>query len=389
MTILLLICMIIFVISSFFDEKIAEVYSRITNNQFVKFWIVINDEFGDAQFLPLVFFAIYILIESLLFNKVKENRNLNNIGWIIIVILIVVWGTNRIIPTVNALNDDSGFGSGIDAEYLITNDFKFISRIIICFVEGTFLIWLLVYTKLKLVSKDNFLKTNYWVSAIKTLAFIFFMYLIVIFLKISMGRPYYLNTNFEEFVGKITWTNGIATDITLTDEMLLLDNVDKQAILNSINNNIWGPAEYKEWYQPNGSFWGNIGIMLKSIFKGIPIEEISNPGYSNIDFPSGHTTTTFMLFGYGYFLQNSKLKNSKITKFLFSFLIIYLLSMMNSLVVARTHWMTDVVFSTINGVFWLFITGLVIDYIVKKKEHKKVIINKRNNRLIKDKNKTN
>ncbi|AHI53768.1 hypothetical protein SSABA_v1c03590 [Spiroplasma sabaudiense Ar-1343] len=354
------ILLIGFIATSFgnIDRWFADVMGEWVKIEFIKFWVIFYNEMGFTCLFLIALVSIFIIVESW-YVKNRSNKKSKVVILICYSVTTMIFFVYNFIRLIGLLTEDTGWGLGIDPQYLTTNTYKIISRISIFFIETTILIGSIFFLRFK-VSKTNILiEKRAWVVAISALIFIIVsFFLLTLILKQSFGRPFYLNVEFERYIGKVKLDeNGWAIDIELSVEAQKLeaDFPDlKERILNSYNNSgYWTQADrYYKWYEVNGDWYQNLqfwyGGKILSWFMKFDPEYTKPLCWNNQDFPSGHTISGFTGVYYALFasvLIKDDKKRIKTTNILFTVWFISEIIMINSLVVARTHYVSDVWFS--------------------------------------------
>ncbi|AHI54278.1 hypothetical protein SSABA_v1c08790 [Spiroplasma sabaudiense Ar-1343] len=378
-----------FIATSFgnIDRWFADVMGEGMQINFVKFWVVFYNEMGFTSLFLVMSISFLIVIEAF-YLRFQGKKSVYNTIYLCYFVVIIFFLTYNLIRLVGVFNENTGWGPGIDVEYLTNNTFKSAARISIFIIETMILIFWILFLRLKLSKSRVLIENRVWITAISALVFGIISFLILtLILKQTFGRPYYLNVEFEKYIGKVELDDsGWAIDIELTPEVQKLE-VDypniKEQILQSYNTGgYWTQADrYYKWYEINGNWYQNIKFWPGSKWFTwiLPFD----PNYTkplcwdNRDFPSGHTISGFTGIYYVLF-ADSIVKNQKnkrwITITLFAIWLVNELSMINLLVVARTHYVSDTwfsfVFCTIALIWSLSVTNKLATKIVLKIRNK-------------------
>ncbi|AUF83358.1 phosphatase PAP2 family protein [Mesoplasma syrphidae] len=337
---LLVFASIGFVVSTFYDLEAAEWLGKGMRYQTIKFVVVFYSYIGMTIWSIPLCIAAFIWLETFYsFKKTKKDSwfkaNSKSI-WYVYLLWFVLWAVANIHLLYKARFIDQGWGIGINVDYVTTWVYGFISRVIAFISEATIYMGVIYLLRFKL-AKSNFLyNRGYWIDGVKVVSFIVISYIILLFIKHSFGRPYYMNLKsvYETTILQEAINEGI---IDLNSPESLAKFYESQS------KNLWGNAEvYLPWYEINGNWFYN----LKFWIPGLANIADAPGGWRDIDFPSGHTLAMFcFLSNIFYFVGRNKPKVSKLTKTATYLWIPHLLIMMTTLCVARSHWLTDVFFS--------------------------------------------
>ncbi|WP_338971951.1 phosphatase PAP2 family protein [Spiroplasma endosymbiont of Panorpa germanica] len=377
-----------FILTSFgnIDRWFADVMGEWIKNDFMKFWVVFYNEMGFTALFLVCSISFVVLIESF-FIRYKENKKIYNfiyVGHVLTFAFFLNYNLNRLI---GVINENTGWGPGIDVEYLTDNTFKIISRISIFIIEASLLISFILLMRLKISKSSILLENRVWILAISSILFgIISFFSINYLLKQTFGRPYYLNVKFERYIGKVHLDEtGFAVDIDLTPEVKKLEPQHpdlKQQILQSYNeSNYWTQADgYYKWYEVNGNWFQNLQYWtnLRWLTWWIKFDhEYKQPlCWLNQDFPSGHTVSGFTGIYYALFanaLIKDERKRKITTNTLFSIWLFSEILMVNLLVVARTHYISDTWFSFAYCTF-----ALIVSLKISNVTSSKIVLKKRN-----------
>ncbi|WP_026389255.1 phosphatase PAP2 family protein [[Acholeplasma] multilocale] len=390
LTVFAIIFFIGFILTSIssFDYDWSVWFGKGMQNEVVKFIVVFYDQVGEEQVWLVVFICLFIILETIHYYKKQKTDSLTkrHSWWIYLVygLLLSIFIAFKMTRVLSAKNMDTGFGPGIDAEYLTSNTYKLVSRIIIVTQELLILTLSIIYLRTKFSKRQDVLSNEYWVSSVKALVFFILPYVALWFIKQSFGRPFLVNSDYSTIIGQVELVDGKAVGITLTEEMLKIPGIEDniQYILDSYNNNQWTQAEYFQWYEVNGNWFDNLKYWLPwRMFNGVDMTNAPK-AWADGDFPSGHTLSTFSLIGIGYvFVGKNRPKKLPIyIKVIFVVWFMHLLIMMTTLVIARSHWLSDVFFSYVFDFLMLFASSFLVERYIR------VLICKFNNRFKNEKN---
>ncbi|WP_338972136.1 phosphatase PAP2 family protein [Spiroplasma endosymbiont of Panorpa germanica] len=389
-----MVLLIGFIATSFdnIDRWFSDVMGEWVKVEFIKFWVIFYNEMGFTCLFLILLISIFIIVESW-HAKNNDNPRSQIILYTCYAITITIFLVYNLVRLIGLPTEDTGWGLGVDPQYLTNNTYKIISRISIFIIESGILIGSILFLRLK-VSKTNALieKRASFVAVSALIFIVVSFFLLTLLLKQSFGRPFYLNVEFERYIGKVELDqNGWAIDIELSQEAqkLVPEFPDlKERILDSYNNsNYWTQADrYYKWYEVNGNWFQNLqfwyGGKILTWFIEFDLDYVKPPAWNNQDFPSGHTISGFTGIYYALFasvLIKDDKKRIKATNTLFTIWLISEIIMINTLVIARTHYVSDVWFSFVFCAFFLVaslrFTNTWTTKAILKKRHKKSLSN--------------
>ncbi|WP_157806941.1 phosphatase PAP2 family protein [Spiroplasma floricola] len=220
--------------------------------------------------------------------------------------------------------------------------------IIVIFFTTLIILLSAYYIRFKFSKRKDIFIQEYWIDSIKGILFIFLCYFMILIFKPLFGRPYYYSVIFNDILNSYLPENW---------------NYDSSKYFWGAGIDGTENVQYKNWWEIN-DFWKN----LKYWFSSTAHLNQTN-GWINQDFPSGHTISSFCVISIMFLFINNK-KNRKLTNKKISIIWIWfsliLFNMKFSLVIAMTHWWTDVEFSTLFGLLMFFIVPKIIDYKQKR-----------------------
>ncbi|AUF83768.1 phosphatase PAP2 family protein [Mesoplasma syrphidae] len=356
LAILFIISLIVFIIATFYDQRLSAFFAKGIEYEAVKWWIGIFDEFGLFQPIVLMFIPIFVILETRVYYKKISNKKIQQryrsligiwytiffVGWfsISIIALWLIYGKNM----------DMGAGPGIDPKIMGTWIYRFVGRAIALGTISIVMVGVMIYLRISFSKRNDVLSGEYWVDSIKIMVFVVALFVIVFFIKQTTGRPFYYNTIFDD---------GVKNELL---ELMQKNGIDNAHDILEKNYDRWSQANYLPWYKINGNFftnfkfwqpWGN---------------HLGGPNHwGDRDFPSGHTVSMFSLISLMiYFIGKNKPQISLAKYFFISFWILNLVAMNLMLVVYRFHWVTDTTFSVMLGIIVIVITNKTVGKSIRK-----------------------
>ncbi|AOG61008.1 hypothetical protein SHELI_v1c10610 [Spiroplasma helicoides] len=343
----------IFCAASAYDWDIQVFLAQAIQYKAAKAWVLFMDMWGVFQFLPVLILFLGVIWETsfVYFQKYWKKDFFRNNEWVVNLYYLAaftLYVATTFIWLDDAINSDQGFGVGNDALIVDSNEYKIYAIILVKIFELIALIAITYYLRFKFSKREDIFVQEYWVDSLKGIFYISASYIIVILMKNSFGRPYYYSTIFNEILNTEVAAKGWTYNpdvLTWGGGQFGVDNV-----------------EYKNWWEPN-DFLNN----LENWFKG-DVEKTQTNAWWNVDFPSGHTTSTFCVLTVMYLFINPnkerKLNKRKIA-FIYIWIFVVLTSMKFALVVYRSHWWTDVEFSTFFGIFMFPFSSMVMNRMLR------------------------
>ncbi|AXK51535.1 phosphatase PAP2 family protein [Spiroplasma alleghenense] len=386
--------LVAFLLTSFgnIDRWFADVMGEWIQVDFIKFWVVFYNEMGFTSLFLVCSISVAILIETFYSRHDQKSKFYKTIFgcYSLLIAFFLYYNLDRLVGVVN---ENTGWGPGIDVEYLTNNNFKIASRISIFVIESIILIISIYLLRFKISKSKILVENRAWVIALSSIFFGMICYFTINYvLKQTFGRPYYLNVEFERYIGKVNLDeNGWAVDIDLTPEAqkLELDHPDlKEQILESYNTGgYWTQADgYYKWYEINGNWYQNLKYWtnLKWLTWWMKFDPnyVKPAAWANGDFPSGHTISGYTGIYYVLFastlIKDDKKRHITVNT-LFIIWFINEMIMVNILVVARTHYISDTwfsfVFCTAILILTLRLTNTLSTKVILKVRNKKSLEN--------------
>ncbi|WP_027875799.1 phosphatase PAP2 family protein [Mesoplasma chauliocola] len=341
----------LFIIGSFFDMQINTWFAQGMDNYSLKIIVWIYEELGMTQSFVFIFCFVAVILEVTYFSSNKSNK-WKIILYIYYVAFLVYWITFNLIAIISAPNRNDGYGSGVNAIFFESQKIRQYILIFLFVIESLSFICLFYYLRFKFSKRQDLLVNGYRVDAIKAFVIFLLTSLVVWIMKPTFGRPYFYSVDFENIFYseqmKAEWAQyWIQTGHT----------IKSWGYLNGTNVE---SVPYKEWWQVN-DFFGNITSIFKPLGSG-------EPGWWNMDFPSGHMNSSFTILFAGYFFLGEK-KKRKINWYKWVIIVIWFIHiniMQYTQIISRTHWITDTSFTISISLFALIINGAIIDKIISK-----------------------
>ncbi|QGS52379.1 phosphatase PAP2 family protein [Spiroplasma tabanidicola] len=323
-----------FLVTGFFDREIDAVISKTIDYFPVKIWASFMEEFGIYNMMCFVFILLGVIWETIFFYQKKFGKKqfIKNNQWMVYIYYalgFIIWVASMAIAVKAGFSRDFGYGPGNDPYTFISQKYRTYSTIFIKILELGVMIVGFVVLRFKFAKREDILLNEYWTDALKGCVWIVFMYIVVVLGKMSFGRPYPYTVDFENSLRRAHesgWTYTPETGYFGTGP-------------DGTSN-----VDYLPWWIPNDFFKNFKNWFVFNAF------EKDNNGWWNRDFPSGHTAATSSMVSIMFLFINPNKKRKltwyKLAYIYFVFLII-LPSMKFGLMAQRTHWASDLEFTTI------------------------------------------
>lgn len=346
LVVIFLLNFIIFIIATFLDVEIMDFFANGLKSRFLTIYSQFYHLGGNTEIYIPFCIVFFILLETLSRRFSKDKQTISRLRWVWFGLLIAIWvGVMSFQMQKHLFNNFTTVVDGVAYEFnlkhfLKSSDYHFIMPIIFVF-QLVYFIGALYLLKIKVLDKPTFVEDRAWIKAVEMLIFFALTYVLVICLKIGMGRDYYreLQSAFDFRSNLFKETYGI------------------QGVVDP--NSYWYnglPKEYTPWWKPNGLI-GNMGKISNIWNNDIGMIFEANA------FPSGHMAATGLV-GYMFFtfFYNHQEHNSKLNKYriaLFVFWNVHMLLMDTSFLINGFHWQTDLSFTWMWVILSIIFTQLI------------------------------
>ncbi|WP_026389612.1 phosphatase PAP2 family protein [[Acholeplasma] multilocale] len=341
-----------FIAATFYDFEIQEWFTQGMDYPIVRWWVALWDEMGKSQMIIVIVIILFVMFESFVFyHKTKKTKWAQGKRWAVYTVYgiwLTIWLAINIYWILAMRFMDDGWGQGFDSKLVDTYVPRMTARIFLFIVESIIMMSVFYFLRFKFSKRKDVLTGEYWVDSLKVLIFIGFGYIMIFIFKQSFGRPYFYSVVFDDVIRDKAMELGV--DPSLIDQ---------------------GPfnqADYKEWYEINGNWLENLKYWLPwRIFNGSDINN-APAGWTDGDFPSGHTISTFAILALMFFFvgKHKTTNNHKGVKIFAAIWFIHLLSMNFSLIVFRFHWLTDTTFAMMFSIVFLPIASVFTERMTRK-----------------------
>ncbi|ARU91707.1 putative lipoprotein [Spiroplasma clarkii] len=209
----LIITVLLFIISSFFDWQIAVIFAKGFNNKVSKIWIIFMDELGVYIFEPSVFvmFAIWWETFVLYQKKYAKNEFFNKHAWASYVFYIVCFILSAVFIYVQTLerfgNYDRGFGSSFDPKLLESISWRHWAYAVVRVIQVSLMLFGAYYCRYIFSKRKDVFTQEYWIDALKGIIYMIVMSLMILAVKWSLVDPSTMIIFFKYF--KRNWSPGL------------------------------------------------------------------------------------------------------------------------------------------------------------------------------------
>lgn len=370
----LIMVLVGFIISSIYDYRISEYFSKFNINILWRRYSLFFDKLGLSVAVPFVFIQFGIIVETLVYKYKSKKPSIYKMVWIFYIGFITIFLLENVVQVYMRTTANVGFGPGMDIWFALGRwelAIVFTIHAAIQLVLISISIW---WLRTRFSKREDILIQNYWIDVTKCLVLFTVLETSIYILKPISGRPYFLDVNRVE-----VWN--------------MLPNSYKDASIQYANGTVW--EEFANRYMNhlpinsnslNAKYidWWDIQLFNKEywdvLFNGI----LDKNGYTDIAFPSGHmNASTICVMGITIPTISVK-KQRKITwwKWL-GITITFLTMMLISLgeLISRTHYLSDLTFACLFSILLSFPitygTDKVVYYSLIKiwsKKNKKFVI---------------
>lgn len=327
-------------------------FAKGMDNYAIKIIVWIYEELGMTQSFVFIFGFITVILEITYISSDKSKK-WKAILCVYYLAWLTVWLTYNLIDIINAPNRNDGYGPGVNAWFLDSQKKRQYIIIALFIIESICFGVLFYYLRFKFSKRTDLIQNGYRVDAIKALTIYLLSSVVVWIMKPTFGRPYFYSVDFVNiFNSDQMQTEWKDYWIQTGHAIRSWGYINKDGIVESV--------PYKEWWQIN-DFFGNISSLFKPLGTG-------EPGWWNMDFPSGHMNSCFAILFSGYFFLGEK-KNRQVNWYKWLFIGIWFLHinvMQYTQIISRTHWITDTSYTISITLLLLIVNGIIVDKVIAK-----------------------
>ncbi|WP_031543347.1 phosphatase PAP2 family protein [Mesoplasma photuris] len=358
---LIIIFSVLFIISSFYDFEIMQIFEKLLNYDFFRYFSSFWHEMGYTELIiPLVASGLVLVEYMYRYIKIDKKKDWQSklFLFVLYAILISAFVIQLYMKWNSSMSKVREFpNGGPNIEFIRLVNLKELTIIIsiIFTIQSAIMLTCIILLRFYFSKNKKFIQGGYWKPAIAVLLIFVIGYAVIGSLKIMSWRNFY-SQSLESKEFKINW---IANEYGLDIEWIK-ENMDK------VYQVIGKPHEYQEWWEfnifvPNGRplVW-NLNI------------------FTNSAFPSGHVvSSSCTVMSMAYFITPNKkgvIKNKRkeIIKTSILYLgFIHMALMVFSFLINGSHYLSDTSFSYV----WVIISAIIAYKIADK------IANKVNKKL--------
>ncbi|WP_156006572.1 phosphatase PAP2 family protein [Spiroplasma tabanidicola] len=355
-----------FILSTFWDLEVNELFKPLMEYRWIRIFCWIFENSGTTQ--PVLFYYIIVSIfaESLAV-WCRTNKKWYWWIWVYYACAIILFVAFQVKNYLAYTNLDDGFGPDISAWFFESYSTGRKIIVTLALIDSIILSISLYYLRFKFSHRKDVIENAYLLRAFKTFLSALSLNISVWVLKLTFLRPYYYQTDFNDILNNENLVSPEWKDYYLSKG---------HEIMN------WGLGElgdqsvpFVPWYSiydfPDG--WVNFLTGKRGD---------AGWGLLYADFPSGHMAATYSVFFAMVFFydKNNHKKYTKRYIFMFSFWMFYLNLVFYTQLISKTHWLSDLEFTIIVGIFWPIFINRLINKIafrtISKFNNKKNIENK-------------
>ncbi|WP_031543349.1 phosphatase PAP2 family protein [Mesoplasma photuris] len=334
----------LFIISSFFDLEIMQIFQNALKIDFFRYFGFAWHEIGCTEVvIPLLVSGMVIneyVYKNLKSKNKKEwqSQSLLIFVYLVLIAIFIFALVSRWFGVMDTLKD---FGSGVQLEFnrMVTKEEANIILIIIYTIQTVIFTTLTILIRFKLSKKKSFVEGTYWKNAINIFTFFIMAYIAVVLLKSMSARPFY-------------------TSLKETHDFRLEFIYEKFGVRPE-DTPVLTTKEYAEWWEFNGLF-----INMSNV-------EFGPKMVTGSAFPSGHVmSSSCTVMSMVYFIKPKMNKSSKIDKNdVFKISMLYLglthvILMVLSFLINGSHFLSDTAFSFMWSLACVFISYISVNSVI-------------------------